>query len=261
MRAIRVACSGGRGPSAVVAGGCLRGVLARSGLAPDRHRRPAPWAGRRRRERRLGQRQQGNGATHGRSGHSWQQVAPPDTATLDFRDIEAIAADHAVALSIGPGNASRIYRTVDGGAHWQLTLRNTDGNAFYDCIAFFDHQRGLAMCVRWTGLSGCSRCRTAAGAGSPSRLTACHRPVGRGAASGQCVTTSDPRDALIATCGGAGPGSCTRATAAATGTRPALRCRAVRPPAYSRSSSAIRGMASPSAVTSRNPTRRRPQWR
>jgi hypothetical protein len=82
--------------------------------------------------------------------HSWQQ-APPDTATLDFRDIRAFDADHAVALSIGPGDASRIYRTADGGAHWQLTFRNTDGNAFYDCIAFFDHQRGLAMCVRWTG--------------------------------------------------------------------------------------------------------------
>ena len=194
----------------------------RPGDSPDRHRRPAPWAGRRRRERRLGQRQQGNGATHGRSGHSWQQVAPPDTATLDFRDIEAIAADHAVALSIGPGDASRIYRTVDGGAHWQLTLRTV-----YDCIAFFDHQRGLAMCVRWTGVSGCSRCRTAAGAGSPTRLTACHRPVGRGRLRRQRPvrhhirpTRRHDRDRW----GERGPGSCTRATAAATGRRPALRC-------------------------------------
>jgi hypothetical protein len=32
------------------------------------------------------------------------------------------------------------------------------------------------MCVRWTGVSGCSRCRAAAGAGSPSRLMACHPP-------------------------------------------------------------------------------------
>jgi photosystem II stability/assembly factor-like uncharacterized protein len=65
-------------------------------------------------------------------GHSWQQVAPPDTATLDFRDIQDFDTGHAVVLSIGPGDASRIYRTADGGAHWQLTFRNTDGNAFYE---------------------------------------------------------------------------------------------------------------------------------
>src|SRR4051794_8873037 len=51
-------------------------------------------------------------------GRSWRQVAPEGTAALDFRDIEAFDARTAVALSIGEGEASRIYRTTDGGRTW-----------------------------------------------------------------------------------------------------------------------------------------------
>src|SRR4051794_23224055 len=37
------------------------------------------------------------------AGRSWHAVAPPGTAELEFRDIEAFDARHAVALSIGEG--------------------------------------------------------------------------------------------------------------------------------------------------------------
>src|SRR5262245_28856618 len=77
-------------------------------------------------------------------GRSWQQVAPPDTETLDFRDIEAFDARTAVALSIGEGEASRIYRTTDGGRTWTEAFRNTEAAAFYNCVAFFDSHHGLA---------------------------------------------------------------------------------------------------------------------
>jgi photosystem II stability/assembly factor-like uncharacterized protein len=78
-------------------------------------------------------------------GRSWRQVGPPDTADLQFRDIEAFDADHAVALSIGDGELSRVYRTADGGRTWTETFRNTDPAAFYDCLAFSDARHGLAL--------------------------------------------------------------------------------------------------------------------
>jgi photosystem II stability/assembly factor-like uncharacterized protein len=67
-------------------------------------------------------------------GQTWQQVSPPGTATLQFRDIEAFDADHAVILSIGNGTDSRVYVTSDAGQHWTLTFTNNDPNAFYDCM-------------------------------------------------------------------------------------------------------------------------------
>src|SRR5689334_14296069 len=44
-------------------------------------------------------------------GRSWESVGPPGTEALEFRDIEAFDARNAVVLSIGNGEASRIYRT------------------------------------------------------------------------------------------------------------------------------------------------------
>ncbi len=79
------------------------------------------------------------------AGSTWQQVSPPGTDALQFRDIEAFDADHAVILSIGPGDASRIYVTSDAGQHWTLTFVNDDPDAFYDCMTFFDRRRGLAL--------------------------------------------------------------------------------------------------------------------
>ena len=41
----------------------------------------------------------------------------PDSANLDFRDIQAFDDRTAALLSIGPGELSRIYRTSDGGTN------------------------------------------------------------------------------------------------------------------------------------------------
>jgi photosystem II stability/assembly factor-like uncharacterized protein len=78
-------------------------------------------------------------------GATWQEVGPPGTETLQFRDIEAFDADRAVILSIGSGSDSRIYVTADAGQHWTLAFVNEDPNAFYDCMTFFDDRRGLAL--------------------------------------------------------------------------------------------------------------------
>lgn len=69
----------------------------------------------------------------------------PGGEALDFRDIEAFSADTAYLMSAGPGGASRIYKTEDGGERWHLLLTNPDQDGFFDAIAFWDERRGLVL--------------------------------------------------------------------------------------------------------------------
>jgi photosystem II stability/assembly factor-like uncharacterized protein len=79
-------------------------------------------------------------------GATWDEVGPPGTDALQFRDIAAFDADHAVILGIGDTpDAFRVYVTADGGLHWTLGFQNTDPNAFYDCMTFVDRKRGFAV--------------------------------------------------------------------------------------------------------------------
>ena len=77
-------------------------------------------------------------------GKHWQVIKVPGAGELDFRDVEGFDADNAVVLSIGPGEASRVYRTGDGGGTWILALQNKDPRAFFDCMVF-DGQRGWML--------------------------------------------------------------------------------------------------------------------
>ncbi|MEU6865269.1 oxidoreductase [Streptomyces sp. NPDC046876] len=140
-------------------------------------------------------------------GRSWQDVSPPGAAAdgLELRDIEAFDARRAVALSIGEGEASRVLRTEDGGRTWTEAYRNPDPRAFYDCLTFFDSRHGLAVSDpvdgRFRILStddGGRSWQVLPSTGMPEAL-----PGEAGfAASGQCLVSSGPRDAWLATGGG-----------------------------------------------------------
>jgi photosystem II stability/assembly factor-like uncharacterized protein len=78
-------------------------------------------------------------------GTLWQSRPVPGADALDFRDIEAFNARRAVALTAGEGEKSRLYRTRDGGATWQLLRTNADPKGFWDAIAFWDEKRGVLM--------------------------------------------------------------------------------------------------------------------
>ena len=78
-------------------------------------------------------------------GSSWQARPIPGTTGLDFRDVDAMSEHVAFALSIGPGETSRIYKTSDGGGHWALQFANTDPAVFLDAMAFWDANRGVAV--------------------------------------------------------------------------------------------------------------------
>lgn len=78
-------------------------------------------------------------------GRHWQDVSPPGAGALQFRDISAFDAWHAVALAAGGGTDARIYQTSDGGRHWRLAYQNTEPTAFFDCMDFYNPRRGLVL--------------------------------------------------------------------------------------------------------------------
>ena len=84
-------------------------------------------------------------------GATWTRLAVPDSEALDFRDIDAVDDRTAYVLSIGEGDASRIYKTADAGRTWTLQFRNTDRLAFYDAMAFRDARHGFAFSDRVGG--------------------------------------------------------------------------------------------------------------
>jgi photosystem II stability/assembly factor-like uncharacterized protein len=79
------------------------------------------------------------------AGKTWSVGTVPGAAQLDFRDVEAFSETTAYVLSIGPGEASRIYKTIDGGKTWNLQFTNPDPEAFFDALAFWDEQHGVAL--------------------------------------------------------------------------------------------------------------------
>lgn len=75
-------------------------------------------------------------------GDSWQKLAAP-ADSLDFRSLWAFNANEALIATAG--QPARIYRTQDGGEHWQLVYADSTGKGFFDAIAFWDSNRGLAL--------------------------------------------------------------------------------------------------------------------
>ena len=78
-------------------------------------------------------------------GATWQVRPVPGAEKLDFRDVDAFSDTTAYVLSIGPGEASRIFKTIDGGASWVEQFRNTDPKAFFDAMTFRDVSHGVAF--------------------------------------------------------------------------------------------------------------------
>jgi photosystem II stability/assembly factor-like uncharacterized protein len=134
-------------------------------------------------------------------GESWNASKVPGAEELDFRDVEAFDAGHALLLSIGPGEKSRIYRTADGGAHWDLAFTNPDAKGFFDCMAFWDAQRGIIVGDPVDGHFGVFT--TNDGGDHWQRRTTPDALPGEGAfaASGTCVITGGKQDAWFVTGG------------------------------------------------------------
>lgn len=133
-------------------------------------------------------------------GVTWASVGPADTADLQFRDIEATSERHAVILSIGEGDASRIYVTDDGGASWTMAFQNPDPAAFYDCLAFSTPQRGLALSDPVDGAFRLQETRDGGHTWSlvdPAGMPAARPNEFAFAASGSCLTAGQGQTTYI----------------------------------------------------------------
>src|SRR5271170_2880776 len=81
-----------------------------------------------------------DGGTH------WQLCAmPPGGEKLDFRAVWSWSSRRAVVMSIGPGEQSRLYKTVDGCKTWKQLYVNPDAKGFWDGIVFSDEQKGTIL--------------------------------------------------------------------------------------------------------------------
>jgi len=78
-------------------------------------------------------------------GATWTASQVPGAEALDFRDVEAFSVDEAYLLAAGPGDQSRIYKTANGGKTWDLQFTNHEPKGFYDCMAFWDLNNGIAV--------------------------------------------------------------------------------------------------------------------
>lgn len=141
-------------------------------------------------------------------GRTWQSVGPPGTEALQFRDIEATSARHAVIMSIGDTvDAFRLYVTDNGGATWTETFRNTEPTAFYDCMAFVTPSRGVAVSDPVDGKFRVIETRNAGRSWSivdPAGMPAAKDGEFAFAASGTCVTATLGK--LWLASGGVNPG-------------------------------------------------------
>ena len=138
-------------------------------------------------------------------GTTWRTLAIPASEKLDFRDVDAVSERTAYALSIGPGEASRIYKTTDAGASWTLQFTNDDPKAFFDAMAFWDAERGVAFSDSVDGtfviLLTTDGGRTWSRAPQTS-LPAALAGEGAFAASGTNVAVAGSRDVWIGTTSG-----------------------------------------------------------
>ena len=150
----------------------------------------------------------GHGATWARTldgGVTWQAARVPGAdTTLQFRDVYGVSAQVAYLLSAGNGPASRIYKTTDGGQSWTLQFTNPDPRAFYDCMDFWDAERGVAVSDAVEGkLVILATSDGGAHWTHPAAMPDAYDGEGGFAASGTCLVTRPGGHAWIGT--GNGP--------------------------------------------------------
>ncbi|MFQ5551765.1 MAG: WD40/YVTN/BNR-like repeat-containing protein [Gemmatimonadales bacterium] len=143
----------------------------------------------------------GHGGTFTRTtdgGTTWTAAVVPGGDTLQFRDVHAFSADNALLMGAGPGDMSRVYRTVNGGRDWELVWLNSEPAGFYDCFDFWDDRSGIMfgdavdgeLRIQRTDDGGRTWTRVGSDGVPPARPG-----EGSFAASGTCVQTMD--DSLV----------------------------------------------------------------
>jgi len=76
-------------------------------------------------------------------GRTWSASRIPGNEELDFRDIEAF--DEQTALVLSAGRPAKIFKTTDGGATWKEKYSNQTEGIFFNAMAFWNKDRGIAV--------------------------------------------------------------------------------------------------------------------
>ncbi len=78
-------------------------------------------------------------------GSHWQQIKVDHAQAqeLDFRAIHAFDEKRAYLMSAGPGAASKLFATEDGGQHWQLLAEQQQAKGFWNAFNWRDPQHGV----------------------------------------------------------------------------------------------------------------------
>jgi len=80
-------------------------------------------------------------------GATWRRDSVPGAGALDFRDVHAVSADVAYVVSAGEAEKglARIYQTQNAGRSWTLQYADSTPGMFFDAIAFWDAEHGIAV--------------------------------------------------------------------------------------------------------------------
>ncbi len=128
-----------------------------------------------------------------------------DDIASDFRDVHAFDQDHACLMTAG--QPARFYSTSDGGRTWSVAYECPDPRSFFNAMAFWNRQRGLAFSDPIDGRLLIVSTRDGGKSWQP--LAATKQPITAKsehgyAASGTCLTVA-PRGRAWIGLGGAGP--------------------------------------------------------
>jgi len=136
-------------------------------------------------------------------GNTWKAGMVPGAEMLQFRDVQGVSDKVAYLMSIGNFTPDfRIYRTSDGGDTWQEQFMNTTTNAFYDCFAFWEPNRGVAHSDGVNGVF--PDLRTTDGTrwfSIANNMPAALPGEASFSSSGTCITTQGENNAWITTGG------------------------------------------------------------
>jgi photosystem II stability/assembly factor-like uncharacterized protein len=136
-------------------------------------------------------------------GDHWKSAVVPGAENDQFRDVHAVSDKIAYLMSIGNNTTDfKVYKTIDGGAHWTIQFTNEDPLAFYDCFAFWTPDRGITHSDSGNGVFPDIRTTN----GHTWESIASNMPPALAgeasfAASGTCIAAEGKTNAWIATGG------------------------------------------------------------
>jgi len=79
------------------------------------------------------------------AGQTWSPIHIDGAETLDFRGVQTFDGKAVYVMSSGEGEASRIYKSADGGENWKLQYTDKRKGFFLDALVCSDSSRCFAL--------------------------------------------------------------------------------------------------------------------